>query len=68
VSVLALTKLQQDAFMDVANEETKEAWINDMITKSPTFQYWNTILNMNMLAVMFVFSNWNQTAMDGVRL
>ena len=33
------TGLQQDA-------ETREAWINNMIEKSPTFQYWNTILKI----------------------
>jgi hypothetical protein len=57
VSVLALAKLQQDAFLDMVNEEphdeeTKEALIQDMTTKSPTFQYWNTILNMDILGLI----------------
>ncbi|KAJ3591985.1 hypothetical protein NHX12_007115 [Muraenolepis orangiensis] len=42
VSALALAKLQQDAFLDMVtdDEKTKEAWRQDMITKSPTFHYW----------------------------
>ena len=59
VRVLALAKLQQDAFLDMVNEgphdeKTKDAWRQDMITKSPTFQYWDTILNMEIQGLIFV--------------
>lgn len=58
VTALALNKLQQDAFdcSDHRNAEegAKEAWRQDMINKSPTFQYWDTILNMEILGLMFI--------------
>jgi hypothetical protein len=42
------------------DEETKEAWIQDMTTKSPIFQYWNTILNMDILGLIFVRAHREQ--------
>jgi hypothetical protein len=42
------------------DEETKEAWIQDMTTKSPTFQYWNTILNMDIMGLIFVRAHQEQ--------
>lgn len=65
VSVLALAKLQQDAFLDMVNEgphdeKTKDAWRQDMITKSPTFQYWDTILNMKIQGLIFVRAHREQ--------
>ncbi|KAI4800935.1 hypothetical protein KUCAC02_006200 [Chaenocephalus aceratus] len=62
VSVLALAKLQQDAFLDMVtdNEKTKEAWRQDMITKDPTFHYWDTILNMEFLGLIFVRAHRKQ--------
>ncbi len=57
VSALALAKLQEEAFLKTErphNDKTKEAWRQEMITKSPTFQYWNTILNMEILGLIFV--------------
>jgi hypothetical protein len=55
----------QDAFLDMVNEEphdeeTKEAWIQDMTTKNPTFQYWNTILNMDIMGLIFVRAHREQ--------
>jgi len=60
VSALALAKLQQDPFLDKVTEgphdkKTKETWRQDMITKRPTFQYWNTILNMEILCLNMIF-------------
>ncbi|KAK1891936.1 Ribonuclease PH [Dissostichus eleginoides] len=62
VSALALAKLQQDAFLDMVtdNEKTKEAWRQDMITKSPTFHYWDTILKMEILGLIFVRAHREQ--------
>ena len=59
IGAVALAKLQQDAFLKTAAEgptddKTKEAWRRDMIAKSSTFQYWDTILNMELLGLMFV--------------
>ncbi len=45
LSVLALSKLQQDDFLQTEgphDESTRETWRQAMI--SPTFQYWDTIL------------------------
>ena len=59
VSPLALAKLHQDAFLGMVTEkphddQTKDAWRQDMISKSPTFPYWDTILNMEILGLIFV--------------
>ena len=51
VTVLALSKLQQDAFIQAEEshiESTKEAWRQAMIAKSPTYQYWDTVLQMEI--------------------
>ena len=65
VSALALAKLQQDAFLDMVtegphDENTKEAWRQDMINKSPTFQYWDTIPKMEILGLIFVIAHREQ--------
>ena len=41
------TGLQQDA-------ETREAWRNNMIEKSPTFQCWNTILKIEITGLIMI--------------
>ena len=46
VSALALTTLQRDAFLGMVTEkphyaQTKDDWRQDMITKCPTFMYWD---------------------------
>ena len=49
VSALALSKLQHEAFLQSEgphDESTKEAWREEAITKSPTFQFWDTILKI----------------------
>ena len=63
VSALALAKLQQDAFLRTEgphDENTKEAWRQAMIIKSPTFQYWDTILRMEILGLIFVRAHREQ--------
>jgi len=56
VTALALAKLQEDAFMltdgeysDVARKE----WEKKMRSQSPTFQYWDTILYLELLGLNF---------------
>jgi hypothetical protein len=60
VTAVALAKLQQDAFLQTEgphNDDTKEAWKQEMIQKSPTFQYWDTVLNMELAGLIFVRSH-----------
>ena len=57
ISALALAKLQEDAFLSTEglhNEETKQAWKMSMIEKSPTFQFWDTVLRMELVGLIFV--------------
>ena len=56
VSCLALSKLQQDAFLqcELEGPHAKEMWRQEVIIKSPTFQFWNTILRIEILALTFV--------------
>ena len=63
VSALALAKLQQDAFLCTEgphDENTKEAWRQAMISKSPTLQYWDTIFRMEVLGMIFVRAHREQ--------
>ena len=65
VSALALAKLQQSALLGMVTEkphddQTKYAWRQDMISKSPTFQYWDTILNMEIMGLIFVRAHREQ--------
>ena len=57
LSVLALSMLQHDAFMQTEgphDESNKETWRQAMVAKSPTFQYWDTIIKMEILGLIFV--------------
>ena len=58
VSVLALSKLQEEAFSsgthESYDEDAKEAWRQSMIKSSPTFQNWDTILRFELLGLIFV--------------
>lgn len=57
VCALALYKLQQDAFLSTEalhDEENKEAWRQEMVEKSPTFQFWDTVLTMETMGLIFV--------------
>ena len=57
VTALSLGKLQDDAFLHAQSEETKEKWRQKMIQKSATFQYWDTILSMEILDLIFIRSH-----------
>lgn len=60
VTALALAKLQEDAFQcteGAHNSEAKETWKQAMVQKSPTFQYWDTVLNMELLGLIFIKSH-----------
>ena len=58
VSLLALHKLQDDAFLSCTegphNAEMKEAWRQSMIQKCPTFKYWDTVLQIELLGLVLV--------------
>ena len=57
INALAMVKLQEDAFLwndDFHNEETKETWKQNMIGKSPTFQFWDTVHRMKLVGLIFV--------------
>jgi len=57
VTALALAKLQEKAFLHTERACTNKAmeiWRQEMIQKSPTFQYWDTILNMELLGFIFI--------------
>ena len=60
VTALALAKLQEDAFLRTEgahNDEARESWRQEMIQKSPTFQYWYTVLKMELLGLIFIRSH-----------
>ena len=56
VSAVVLRKLQKEAFLTLQPEaeESEEIWLQDMVRKSPTFQYWDTILRLELLVLLFV--------------
>ena len=56
LTAFALGKLQDDAFLHAQSEETKEKWRQKIIQKCPIFQYWDTILNMELLRLIFIRS------------
>ena len=60
VTALALAKLQEDAFLQtegIHSNEFKGIWRQEMVQKSPTFQYWDTVLNMELLGLIFIRSH-----------
>jgi hypothetical protein len=60
VTTLALAKLQEEAFLHSEgprNDEAKDTWIKKMVQKSPTFQYWDTVLNMELLGLISIRSH-----------
>ena len=60
MTALALAKLQEDAFLQtegIHSNEVKEIWRQEMVQKSPTFQYWDTVLNMELLGLIFIRSH-----------
>jgi len=60
VTALALAKLQDDAFMQYEGDHSdaaKEAWKKKMAFQSPTFQYWDAILSIQISALIFIRSH-----------
>ena len=57
ITVLSPAKLQATAFSQVEgvhSDEAKEKLRQEMILKSPTYQYWDIILTMELLGFVFV--------------
>ena len=54
VTVAALTQLQRQAFSLAGDLENFETWRLGMIKLSPTFQFWDTVLRLELLILMFV--------------
>ena len=47
------TKLQKEAY-SLLGESTLEAWRLSMIEKGPTFQFWDTVMGIVKLVLMFI--------------
>ena len=63
VTALALAQLEEEAFLPTElqqDAETRETWRNNMTEKSPTFQYWNTILNIESTALIMIRAHRDQ--------
>ena len=60
VTAVALAKLQEDAYMSTGESLTKEEWLKNMNEQSPTFQYWDTILRLELLVFVFVRAHREQ--------
>ena len=56
VSALTLSKLQHNAFLsnEGFHDEEKEAWRQQMVEKIPTFHFWDTVLRMELMGLIFV--------------
>ena len=54
ITCVALHELQQEAFVLLADGESFEQWRRDMVKESPTFQYWDTILFIEISVLIFV--------------
>ena len=57
ITALVLSKLQQEAWESVRaeNEEVSfEEWKQTMIKNCPTFQYWDLVLEFEILALLFI--------------
>ena len=60
VTVMSLAKLQQDAFKALSNtniETTFEKWKEEMTKNNPTFEFWDKILQLELLMLIFVPSH-----------
>ena len=55
VTLLALSKLQFDAWQETSEEEESfEAWRQRMASNSPTFKYWDIICQFEILMCIFI--------------
>ena len=60
ITALVLSKLQQEAWESVRaeNEEVLfEEWKQTMIKNCPTFQYWDLVLEFDILALIFIHAH-----------
>ena len=54
VTALALSQLQYEAWKSMTSEEGFHDWKKRMVSSSPTFQYWNIVLDFEILAFTFI--------------
>ena len=57
ITALTLTKLRRQAWLNMMSlnaEMSFEKWREDMAKKSPTFMYWDLVLEFEILALIFV--------------
>ena len=54
VCAVALAKLQEEAYAITGGLLSKQAWKESMKKDSPTFQYWDTILSLELMGLVFV--------------
>ena len=59
VTAMTLTKLQRDSFHEMSSGSSIlfEDWRCDMIKNSPTFAFWDMILQLELLVLIFVRSH-----------
>jgi len=54
ITLLVLSKLQQDAWKHANSELSFEEWRHQMILNCPTFQYWDLVLEFEILTMIFI--------------
>ena len=54
VTALALSQLQYEAWKSMTSEEGFHDWKKRMVSSSPSFQYWNIVLDFEILAFTFI--------------
>jgi hypothetical protein len=57
ITALALSKLQQDAFIldnEKQDEESFKVWRADLLKRSPTFKFWDIILRLEIMILIFI--------------
>ena len=54
ITVLALKKLQHEAFLQLTSDESEAVWVETMCKKSPTLMYWDFILRQETLILIFI--------------
>ena len=54
ITLLALKKLQHEAFLQLTSNESEAAWVETMCKQSPTFMYWDFILRQETLILIFI--------------
>ena len=54
ITLLALKKLQHEAFLSLCSNESEQVWVETMCKQSPTFMYWDFILRQETLILLFI--------------